>query len=216
MPYQLLFLTLLFIPLIPAFSQDDSATEKFEYNKLMAAKDFKRGLQLEKADSLKEAMRHFRYVAKYQQGTTLGNMALQKLDTLWEIEKNRFVKQLSGKWRWIWSGSNWGTVDSPKNCQCEQYWLFDTDQIKVMENGSITQTLHFEIIKDLEYMGVLPLFLLKIGGSDEIWRIQVYHDIDNAYFLGERSKDAEWFLSLNLDFNCVCGCPEKRFEKTKN
>lgn len=213
--YKHLLLVLFAVQLMSAFSQTQKQ-DTYGYDALMAANDYKRGLQLEHADSLKEAMRHFRYVAKYRQGTAMGKMAIQKLDTLWEIEKNKFVQQLSGKWRWIWSGSNWGTSDSPKGCQCERYWLFNGNQIEVIEGGDVRETIHFEIVKDLEYMGVLPLYLLKIEGSDEIWRVEMYHETDNAYFLSERSKDAEWFLSLNLDFNCVCGCAEKRFERAKN
>jgi len=75
--------------------------------------------------------------------------------------------------------------------------------------------LTYKVEKDINRIGT-GYFLIAINGGEKKWRLRIYNEIENAYFLMERSKDAKLFLSFRdegLIPNCVCGCLEKRFEK---
>ena len=204
-----------------SFSQTNTDEEEevfIEYNKELAKDDFEKAIKFEKSDSLIEAIRCYKRVAKYDSTNRIGKLSKSKLDSVWLIEKEIFSNQILGNWRWIWSGTNWGTEDSPNKCICERIAKFEKDQIVFYENGVEQEKLGYEIIYDLKRIGTGQV-LIKIKEGGDVWRLIIYEKIDNSLFLMERNKDSELFLNfrdIGILPRCVCGCPEKRFEKIKS
>lgn len=198
-----------------AISQDPLEFEEtFEYSEDLAIQDFKTAVKLEDSDSLRNALRYYINVAKFDSASELGKFSKAKLDSIGEIEKETFQNELVGTWNWIWSGTNWGTESSPNRCDCQKYWKFDKDEIIVFEDNKEVERLSYRIEKD--YFSISSgCFFIDVNQGKNSWQLRIHKEIENAYFLAERSKHAKLFLSLRLIPNCVCGCPEKRFEKNK-
>lgn len=199
-----------------AFSQSELGDEEFvEYSKDLAIQDFKTAVKLEESDSLINAIRYYINVAEFDSTSEIGKFSKSKLDSIWEIEKVIFQSELIGKWNWIWSGTNWGTENSPKKCDCQKHWRFDVNEIILFEDNEEVERISYQIEKNY-YSISTGYFFVVVNKSKKKWQLRIYKEIENAYFLAERSKDAKLFLSFRDDGlipNCVCGCPEKRFEK---
>ncbi|KAA3635620.1 MAG: hypothetical protein DWQ02_09605 [Bacteroidetes bacterium] len=213
---KLIFLFLAIFNLQTIYSQSELVDEEFvEYSEELALQDYTKALRLEQAGSLKEALSFYKYVAQFDSTNDIGRISKSKLDSIGTIEKEIFQNQFMGEWKWIWSGTNWGTENSPKKCNCQKYWKVGFNEILVLEDNQVIDKLHYKIEKDINAIGT-GYFIININSGKKKWRLRIYREVENAYFLMERSKDAKFFLSFRdegLIPNCVCGCPEKRFEK---
>lgn len=211
-------LLLLVTCLSPHFSwcQNEPKEEVFtKYSEATALKDYTKALRLENADSLDEAIRFYRYVALYSPEPYFSALSKKRLQQIWKDEKLAFQQLLEGKWRWMSSGTNWGVSDSPKICKCSRYIEFKGDSISFYEGNTLTETLPYYINFEIRFIGTDQV-MVYIADGRKIWRLSITPEVENAYFLAERSKNAEFFLEMTdvgLLPNCVCGCPEMRFER---
>jgi|GEM_PF-7124995 len=92
---------------------------------------------------------------------------------------------------------------------------FEGDEILIFEGKEEKERFPYQIIKDIDRIGT-GYFLIDVNNGDKILQFRIYEKIENYFFLAERSKDDTLFLEYKdegLIPNCVCGCPEKRFEK---
>lgn len=213
---ELAFILLVTLNIQIIFSQSEKVeNDSFGYSQELAMRDFAMAASLEKSDSLKKAIRYYRYVAKFDSTSEIGRLSMAKLDSVWKMEKSIFQSQLIGKWRWIWSGTNWGTENSPKMCNCQEYLEFGTDEILVIANNGIKERLPYQIEQDMDRLGT-DYFILDVNKGEKKWRLRIYQEVENPYYLLERSRDANMFMTFRdegLIPNCACGCPEKRYEK---
>lgn len=212
--FTILFFTLLNLQI--AFSQSNLEGKDFvEYSKELAIQDFNTAKALENSDSLKNAIRYYKYVAEFDSTSEIGKISISKLDAIWKVEKKIFECQLIGQWNWIWSGTNWGTENSPKKCNCQKYWKFDTKTIIIFEDKKEVERLTYQVEKNYSVIGS-GYFFINVDKGENKWRLKIYQEVENAYFLAERNKDAKLFLSFKDEGiipNCISGCHEKKFEK---
>ena len=204
---KLLICSLIIVITQSAFCQKDL--------KDLAANYYKTALRLENSDSMREATVYYKHVVRFVPKSKIGVSSKTKLDSIWEIEKKLYQEQFIGEWRWIWSGTNWGKEDSPNLCNCVKYWNISKDEIVIIEDDTLIERLSYKIEKEIEKIGSGD-FMINIKDGENSWRIRIYQEPLNTYYLSERSKDAKFFMTCRnegLIPDCVCGCPEERFEK---
>lgn len=197
-------------------AQSTPGSEDFVfYTEEVVAQDFEKAIELENRGNIKEAVSLYYGIAQFDSTSYRGHYAVAKLDSIWQIKKRLFKERLLGEWRWIWSGTNWGTSDSPRRCDCEEYWSFQDAEIIVTKANEIKEKLVYKIERDFSSIGTSS-FVLKINDGEKQWRLRIYSEVENDYYLMERSEKTTFFLAfrdVTLSSGCVCGCPEKRFEK---
>ena len=197
--------------------QDIDDVEFIIYDKKQASIDFDYARKLENYDSLDKAIKFYKRVVKFGEISKNREVSENKLDSIRQIERKVFLEKLQGKWRWIWSGTNWGTQDSPKTCNCEKYLKITEKNIELIQNDKKPIILNYEFIDDINLIGS-EYFLIKVENNQtkEKWKLKIYQQIDNHIYLSERSENSDLFLEF-IDITeyryCVCGCSERRFEK---
>ena len=78
---------------------------------------------------------------KYGETTKLGLKAKKDLDLLISLEKKKFVKSISGKWKLIESGTNWGISEIDEKSKNDEILIIDADSIDFYKKDRISNLL---------------------------------------------------------------------------
>lgn len=198
--------------------QNDDCEQKYRisydllrYNDSLRNADFRYALQLTQPDSQYRKGYLLRRIIAYDSLSEIGRQAVYEFAEMQRREVDAFYGAFCGKWRWLWTGSNWGTGDSPKACNCTREIEITPDSIVYRENGQWVEQVSYRLVRQ-PFRAGSPRFMVQIPGKP-CWMITIDDKIDNWHaarvFQGKRTK----FLNTQWDLGCVCGCQEDVYEK---
>jgi len=170
-----------------------------------ALRIFEKGLYFETVDSLEKARTAYRLVFYFDSTAAIAGKALAKLDSIAQLYPNRLQNKLLGSWRWIGSGSNWGSSDGPEKCKCEKSIVFDKTKVYFLEGNEVKSSYEY-YLKTISPNIRWPIYyLIDVPGLKEKWT--------TGFGPQWWPVASEYSLTINRMYNCACGCPEEYFEK---
>ncbi len=211
---------LLFFPFTAIKAQQEriGCSPKYElhynfeaYSDSLQQIDFQDAMELTHHDSLRRKVNRLRYVIAYDSLSVVGRQAVYELAELQRRESDAFFGAFCGKWRWIWTGSNWGTGDSPELCRCSREIEITPDSITYLENGRVAKKVSYQMARRREHLGS-PVFLVELPG-EPCWRVSIDDQIDTWFATLHRNPKSTKFLNTSWGWGCVCGCQEDVYEK---
>lgn len=155
-------------------------------------------------DSLYRARFVFRELTRLQV-TPPNDTWTQMLDSLDRKILHRLRENITGTWKWTWSGSNWGTASEPEVCRCSKT-LIITDSTLIQITDTDTVQYYHTLLGNSRNPDFPYMFDVYNNHYRESWSI-----LNLEAFLqnGERPRQ----LKLNLLADCVCGCPEEYYRR---
>lgn len=145
--------------------------------------------------------------------TPLPEHWLVRRDSLDTIIIRRLKDSFQGTWEWEWSGSNWGSSDSPLDCKCSRtLYIGDTTLLEIVQRGTTVDSNHYTHSLFSAETNNAPIyfeFSAESADSTERWAVK---NIREAIKTGTSVN----YLLLNKMAGCVCGCPEERYRRVTN
>lgn len=182
-----------------------------QYNDSLRNADFRYALQLTQPDSQYRKGYLLRRIIAYDSLSEIGRQAVYTFAEMQRRELDTFYGAFCGKWRWLWAGSNWGTGDSPKVCNCTREIEITPDSILYRENGQFVERVSYRLVRQ-PFRAGSPRFLVQIPGKP-CWIITIDSEIDNWHAARVSQEKGTKFLNTQWDLSCVCGCQEDVYEK---
>lgn len=159
-------------------------------------------------DSLRSRARLLNWVSHFEENPALGAQARQLFDSLKTVYIEDMYNKLTGTWQWNWDGSNWGTSDMPKDCQCAKTLRITRDSFYFYYENELKLRRAYTPVQD-DYTVGMNFFVVSIDG--ECWIMSVTNKPN--YYWGGLGSTANTFLNVNEMAGCACGCPTTIYEK---
>ena len=182
-----------------------------QYNDSLRNADFRYALQLTQPDSQYRKGYLLRRIIAYDSLSEIGRQAVYAFAEMQRRELDAFYGVFCGKWRWLWTGSNWGTDDSPKVCNCTREIEITPDSIVYRENGQFVERVSYWLVRQ-PFRAGSPRFTVQIPGKP-CWIITIDDKIDNWHAARVSQEKGTKFLNTQWDLGCVCGCQEDVYEQ---
>lgn len=210
-----LFISCTVSPQIKKSNQSDFGGWGYTYKE--QKKNFRKAKRLQKSGDPKESIRYHILVTGFDSITQESRQSQVFLDSLWKEKIKEVETELFGEWNWIWSGSNWGTGNSPSECNCQKTLVIDETGFAFHENGKVSERFEYKI-KTAYHSLITDAFIVENQEGKEMWVITLFTREDGYYcaFLKDMDENCDSFLNINFEYGCACGCPEQRFEKITN
>lgn len=183
------------------------------YNDSCQRRDFSLALQWTHPDSLRRKASLLNRVFRYDSLSEIGRQAFYLLDQMQRQETETFTAAFRGKWTWVWSGTNWGTDDSPKDCACTREIEITADSIIYRQDGRETRREPYRLYRTFWNIGSrrflieIPeksCWIVEFGSGPDAWQTNI----------DTRGRPAR-FLNTSWGLGCACGCGQDiylRFE----
>lgn len=182
-----------------------------KYNDSLRNADFRYALQLTQPDSQYRKGYLLRRIIAYDSLSEIGRQAVYEFGEMQRRDLDAFYGAFYGKWRWVWTGSNWGTDDSPKLCNCTREIEITPDSIVYRENSHIVEQVGYRLIRQPFKVGS-PRFTIQIP-EKPCWMITIDDEIENWHAGRVAKKQGAKFLNTSWHWGCACGCQEDVYEK---
>lgn len=109
-----------------------------------------------------------------------------------------YIKKLSGTWIWVWQGTNWGDMETPRKGVLERQLIIkENGELFFYENNKLVLADKYAIKTQQDYIG--DDYYIELKKSKEIYTISLH---ENQLATSEPG--------------CVCGCTTNKYiKKTK-
>lgn len=204
-------LCFLFLVSLSLQAQNVGWEEELHYDSSQTPALYQEGLKLQKQGSLAKAWRLFSSIIQYDSiSTEAVNLRLQR-DSLIDQRIQQLTSKLNGKWTWLASGSNWGVGDSPEKCLCERYVMATDSAFHYYKNGQLEFSVDYQLLRTSNIIAQADFCVIDIGNGKK-W-IAYFSDERPYWVRHVASNRGNQFLTINMQYGCVCGCPEEVFIK---
>lgn len=172
---------------------------------------YNRAVRLEGVGQLDKALRIYSGFCQHDSLSPIAQKFKPRMDSMLDARYRYFHNNLQGRYRWLWSGSNWGTGNEPQMCCCERVMEIGKDSIRFYQDSLLQHAVAYSIKR--AYINLeLENWTIHLSNGEN-WLVsstfepyyhwRVHHQLRNT-------RDP--MLWINRMQGCVCGCPEELYE----
>lgn len=179
----------------------DSLDMKLDSISNLSSFNFQTALEYEE-NAPNESKEIYEFIIKSDSSSFWKNQAKKRLSFLTSKEnKMNFINELSGAWTWKETYTNWGEINSPFKCGCNQELkIIDGETAEFYRNDSLIRRTEIDITTEPDLLGGHLFKLIKFKDKNEIRQLLISEN-------GQKLSFTEPY--------CECGCVTDVYKKKK-